>query len=112
MIIEQVRYFVSVENRDQTLAARREIARLRRRLSLPPGRILLADPVPDDAPVLIWQCAYEDDAMMGAAEAALLGNPDYEAARTQLGGIVSRVEVEIYTSDDEDDQPDQSPSGA
>jgi hypothetical protein len=104
MIIEQIRYFVDAETLDAILEARRQVSELRRQLNLPPGRILIADPPPDDGPALIWQCAYEDEGLMGAAEAALIGNAAYEDARGRLVNLAGRVEIELYMADDDPEE--------
>ena len=41
---------------------------------------------------------------MGTAEAALFGNADYESARERLVGLAVRVEVEFYSSDEDEDE--------
>lgn len=102
MIIEQMRYYISEGAEDQVLEVRREVSRLRSLVGAPGGHILIADPPPDDGPALVWQCAYEDESEMAHAEAAIAGNADYSAARERLGGLVSRIELEIYASDEDD----------
>jgi hypothetical protein len=99
MIIEQIRYFISEDYRDEILQLRREITRIRSQLGLPGGHILLADPTPD-SPTLVWQCGYEDETEMGLTEARLIGNAEYEAARNRLGELAARVELEIYMADE------------
>jgi hypothetical protein len=83
---------------------------MRRSLGLPPGHILVADDGPDEGPSLIWQCGYEDEGQLAAAEGALIGNPEYEEARGRLGTLVSRVELELYISDEEE-APDEVVEG-
>src|SRR5947209_2759356 len=100
MIIEQIRYFMAEDRMEEILEVRREVTRIRRELGLPSGQILVADPPPDDGPVLVWQCGYEDESELGAAQAALMGNPRYEEMRDRLGTPVARVELEIYAADD------------
>ena len=46
MIVEQIRYYIEEQNKDETLTARREETRVRTELGLPPGHILVADPGP------------------------------------------------------------------
>jgi hypothetical protein len=101
MIVEQIRYFVREENREVLVEVRREIDSARERVGVPAGRILLADPVPDDAPAVIWQCGYPNDSSMGMAESSLIGDEAYEAARARLAGLVERIELEIYTTLDD-----------
>jgi hypothetical protein len=105
MIIEQIRYFIHEENRDEVLETRRRVTRLRSQLGLPPGYILVADAMPDDAPALIWQCGYEHVAAMAAATTALMGNAEYEAARDRLGSLAVRVELELYMTDEDEEAP-------
>lgn len=100
MMIEQIRYHVAEDNIDSLIEARRALNGVREGLGLPQGRILVSDPVPDGGPAVVWQCAYEADADMGAAEAALMGNADYEDARARLGELVERVELELYSVDE------------
>jgi hypothetical protein len=100
MIIEQIRYFVPEDRCDAVVSTRREIDRIRSAVNVPPGHILLADETPSGAPTVVWQCAYEDEGEMGLADARLIGNVDYEAARERLAQLVDRVELELYTSDD------------
>jgi hypothetical protein len=100
MIVEQIRYYVRDEDRDALLAVRRSITRLREARGLPAGYIFVADPVPDECPAVIWQCGYNDDTEMGMAEAQLLGNAEYEEARKRLSALVTRIELEIYASDE------------
>lgn len=107
MIIEQIRYYTAEDAVDQILEARREVSNLRRQLNLPPGRILIADPAPEGTPAVVWQCAYEDEGLMGSAEAAVMGHADYEAARGRLATLAVRVEVELFMTDDEEDGPDE-----
>jgi hypothetical protein len=102
MIIEQIRYYVDGDEYDHLLQARREVTRIRQQHGVPAGLILIADPNPEDGPVVVWQCSYEDEGDMGTAEATLIGNADYEAARARLSDIVSRVELELYTPDEEE----------
>jgi hypothetical protein len=99
MIIEQIRYFISEDQKDEILQLRRQVTRIRSQLGLPGGRILLADPSPD-GPAFIWQCGYEDESEMGLTEARLIGNAEYEAARNRLGQLAARVELEIYMADE------------
>lgn len=98
MFVEQIRYFVTEETADQVMEARREVSRIRSEHGLPDGYILVADPLPDEGPGLIWQCGYDDDSQMAVASSALIGNAEYEAARDRLAGLVERVEIELYTS--------------
>lgn len=100
MIIEQIRYFVADEQRDEVLNARREIDRFREEVGVPSGHILLSDATPADGPTIVWQCGYEDEGEMGLADARLIGNEAYESARERLSGLVQRVELELYISDD------------
>jgi hypothetical protein len=102
MIIEQIRYFVSPQDREPLVLARRVVSQARSRLGLPPGHILLADADVDEGPGLVWQCSYEDEAQMSAVELAVIGDADYEAARERIGALVSRVELELYTYLDEE----------
>ena len=101
MILEQIRYYVEEENRDAFLHVRRDLSTVRRNAGIPVGHLLRADPVPEDGPFLVWQCTYDDDAHMGIAEMRLIENPDYEAARTRLGALVARMELELYTVEDD-----------
>ncbi|HEV3310953.1 MAG TPA: hypothetical protein VG815_10600 [Chloroflexota bacterium] len=101
MIIEQVRYFVQDEDRiDEAAEIRREIDNVRMSLGLPAGHILVADPPPDDAPALVWQCGYENESMLAVAEATIAGSTDYAAGRDRLSALVSRTEIELYTADE------------
>jgi hypothetical protein len=100
MIIEQIRYYTDEATLEQLLGIRREVGRLRQELGLPPGFVLIADPPPDDGPAMIWQCGYEDESEMGLAEAKLIGNTDYESARSRLAALAMRVELELYMSDE------------
>lgn len=104
MILEQIRYYVEEDKRDLFLQVRQDLSAIRREAGIPPGRLLLADPVPDEGPFLVWQCAYGDEAQMGVAETRLMEDPDYESARTRLGELVARVELEFYTIEDDSDQ--------
>lgn len=99
MIIEQIRYFIREEDCETVLEARREVGRLRSGVGVPPGQILVADDGPEGGPTLIWQCGYVDEGEMGMAEAALIGNAEYERARERLGALVTRVELELYIDD-------------
>lgn len=102
MLIEQIRYFVDEERREEMLTIRREIDRFRAAAGMPPGRILVADDAPAGGPTVVWQCAYEDEGEMGLADVKLIGNAPYESARERLSALVERVELELYTSDDEE----------
>jgi hypothetical protein len=97
MIIEQIRYYASAQDREQLLLARRVVSQVRSRSGLPPGHILLADSDVDEGPSVVWQCSYEDETQMSSVEVALIGDPDYEAARERVGALASRVELELYT---------------
>jgi hypothetical protein len=110
MIVEQFRYYADEEQREQILAARRAISRVRSQLGLPSGHILVADPAPEDGPFMIWQCSYEDEVTMAVAEATLAGSADYAAARDQLGRLTKRIEFEIYTADEEKEEQPTDPS--
>lgn len=100
MIVEQIRYFIDESGRDALLEARRRMGTAREEMGVPPGQILLADDGDDGAPCLLWQCLYDDEAEMGAAETHLLGHEAYEEARRRLGEIGGRVEIEIYVVDE------------
>jgi hypothetical protein len=100
MIIEQIRYFLDEQGREELLAARREISAIRESAGIPGGRILIADGDVEGTPYLLWQCGYGDEAEMGMAETALIGNPTYEAARDRVGALAVRVELELYIADD------------
>jgi hypothetical protein len=102
MLIEQIRYFVDEENRDELVSVRREIDRFRTEAGMPPGQILLSDATPSGGPTVVWQCGYEDEGEMGLADARLIGNAEYEAARQLLASLVQRVELELYTTDDDE----------
>ena len=101
MIIEQIRYFVDEQNRDELVAVRREIARVRRELGMPTGHLLIADP-PEEGPYVVWQCAYADESEMGLVESRLVGNAEYEAARGRVPALIAKVELELYTIADEE----------
>jgi hypothetical protein len=100
MILEQIRYYVDDDNRDAFLQVRRDLSAIRGEVGIPVGHLLRADPVPEDGPFLLWQCTYEDEAEMGMAEMRLMQTPSYEAARTRLGALVARMELEFYTVED------------
>ena len=102
MVIEQIRYFVDEDKREELVEVRREIDRFRTEAGMPPGHILLSDDTPSGGPTVVWQCGYEDEGQMGLADARLIGNADYEAARERLSSLVQRVELELYTSDEEE----------
>lgn len=102
MLIEQIRYFVDEEKREDLLVVRREIDRFRTEAGMPPGHILVSDDTPAGGPTVVWQCGYEDEGQMGLADTQLIGNEGYEAARLRLAGLVQRVELELYTSDEEE----------
>jgi hypothetical protein len=101
MLIEQIRYFVDEDNRDELVSVRREIDRFRTEAGMPSGQILLSDATPSGGPTVVWQCGYEDEGEMGLADARLIGNAEYEAARQRLASLVQRVELELYTTDDD-----------
>ncbi|GAC1319588.1 MAG: hypothetical protein NVS2B16_03410 [Chloroflexota bacterium] len=102
MIIEQIRYFLDAEDTAPLVEARRQVTRVRKELGLPPGHILIADAGPERGPCIVWQCGYEDESQMGMAETRLIGDPNYEAARTALASLVTEIEVELYLIDDEE----------
>jgi hypothetical protein len=101
MLIEQVRYFFEDARRAEVLGARRELSRLRQRMGVAVGAILIPDEAPTEEPAIVWQCGYADEDEMSASESALLGSKDYEAARHHMSAIVKRVEMQLYISDDE-----------
>lgn len=101
MIIEQIRYYIDEDYREQILLARREVNQVRDRLGLPTGLILIADASPEEGPALIWQCGYEDENEMVRVTEALMGNADYEAARDRLGALTERAEMELYVTDED-----------
>lgn len=101
MIIEQVRYYIATEKREPALEVRREQNKIRGRIGLSAGRMLIADPAPDDGPIMVWQCGYEDESAMALAEATLTAHAEYAAARDRLSTLVERVELELYSFDDE-----------
>lgn len=102
MIIEQIRYYVDSENIEPLVEARRQVTLVRKQLGLPSGHILIADDSAEGRPRMVWQCGYRDESEMGMVETRLIGNPDYESARTQLVELATQVEVELYLIDDED----------
>lgn len=102
MVIEQIRYFVDEDKREDLLVVRREIDRYRVEAGMPPGHILVSDDTPAGGPTVVWQCGYEDEGQMGMADTQLIGHAEYEAARERLASLVQRVELELYTSDDEE----------
>ena len=108
MIVEQIRYFTTQVDRDTVLTARRAVNRVRASLGIPPGHTLLADADPDEGPTLIWQCVYEDEGQLAAAEGALMGDETYEAARSTLSRLAVRVELELYVSDEEEEGADSA----
>lgn len=99
MIVEQIRYFLGEDDDGALLAVRREISRIRAEQGLPPGTILVPDG--EGGPSLIWQCGYEDESAMGAAETGMMGNESYETARQRIGEMKVRVELEICLADDD-----------
>ena len=101
MIIEQIRYYFDESDKEATLLARREESRVRAELGLPPGHILIADPIPTDGPGMVWQCIYEDESGMATATARLIGNAEYETSRDRLRALTIRVELELYTADED-----------
>ena len=101
MIVEQIRYFVAESDVEGLIRLRRTIDALRTALDLPPGRILVADPVTEDAPAVVWQCVYDDEGDLGEVEARLIGNTQYEDARRQVADIAQRIELELYTADED-----------
>src|ERR1019366_8430788 len=102
MIIEQVRYYIDDEEAiDRAAGLRRDIDDVRRHLGLPGGGILVADPVPEDGPTLVWQCGYESDQALAWAETAISASEEYSALRDQLSAIVARIEIELYTADED-----------
>jgi hypothetical protein len=100
MIIEQVRYFATAENVSAVVEARRSIDSVRGHLGLPVGHILVADPVPDDSPAVVWQCGYESETQLAMAEAAIGNSAEYHDARDRLGALTENVEIELYTIDE------------
>lgn len=100
MIVEQIRYFAAEDDVEELIRLRRNIDAVRQSLQLPPGRILIADPVVDDAPAVVWQCVYDDEGDLGEVEARLIGNETYEEARHHVADIVQRIELELYTADE------------
>jgi hypothetical protein len=101
MLIEQIQYFFKEDDRDEVLNVRRQESRIRDEMGLPPGVILLPDSAPGDEPMLAWQCGYEDETEMSSSEQALLGSDNYRTVRNRLGELVTRVEMELYVSDDQ-----------
>jgi hypothetical protein len=101
MIVEQIRYFIGVNGRQELLRARRAMNGVRDRLGLPPGHILVADETVEESPGLIWQCAYADEGELATATNTLMGEADYEATRDQLAQLAVRIELELYTMDEE-----------
>lgn len=101
MLIEHIRYYVREDRREALLAVRREINRAREHLGLPPGYILLADPDLDASPTVVWQCGYENEDVMATVTTSLIGNEEYEAGRARLAELVDRVELEIYTVEED-----------
>jgi hypothetical protein len=101
VLIEQMRYFFAEETREDILEVRRQESRIREAMGLPPGVILIPDASPDDEPMLAWQCGYEDESEMGAVEQALLGSDEYRDNRNRLADLVTRVEMELYVTDEE-----------
>jgi hypothetical protein len=67
--------------------------------------LLIADPPPDDGPAVVWQCGYENEHMLSVAETAIAGSSEYASARDKLSTIVSKIEIELYTADEE--EPDE-----
>jgi hypothetical protein len=100
MIIEQVRYFATADNVPAVVDARRSIDTVRGNLGLPVGHILVADPIPDDSPAIVWQCGYESETQLALAEAAIGNSAEYHAARDRLGDLTENVEIELYTIDE------------
>ena len=103
MLIEQIRYFVDEDKRQDLLAVRREIDTYRTAAGMPPGQILLSDDTPAGGPTVVWQCSYRDEGEMGLADVHLIGHADYESARERLSTLVQRVELELYTLDEGDE---------
>jgi hypothetical protein len=101
MLIELVRYYFEDARRAEVLEARRELSRLRQHMGIAVGAILIPDETPAERPALVWQCGYADEDEMSASESALLGSEAYEAARHRMSEVVTRVEMELYISDDE-----------
>lgn len=102
MLIEQIRYFLPPDSRDDVLALRRRIGDVRVNAGLPAGTILLADDDGDDCPQIVWQCAYADEAELGHVESQLIGNGEYEELRAKLGATGVKVALELYTVDETD----------
>lgn len=103
MLIEQVRYYFEEADRNEVLRVRRQESRIREQLEIAPGVILVPDAMPADEPMLAWQCGYQNEAEMGNAEQALLGSEEYETVRNRLAGLVTRVEMELFVVDDEEE---------
>lgn len=102
MIVEQLRYFIVDEEAiTEAVQRRRAMDDVRGALGIAKGKILVADPPLDEGPAIVWQCLYESEHALAVAEAAITGSSEYAAPRNKLSEIVSRIEIELYTTDED-----------
>lgn len=77
-------------------------------LGLPSGLTLIADPVPDDGPAVLWQCGYQSETELARAESAIPASPEYGEASGVVRELATLIEIELYTAEDEVDREAQA----
>lgn len=98
MIIETTNYFARDGQAAQVLAQRREATRIRERLGLDPGRILVR--IEGAGPDVCWQCSFASRQDHEADMRARGNSQAFADARKAMHLLLERFERHVYETDD------------
>lgn len=93
MIVESTNYFARPGRAGAVLEQRRRATRIRTRLGLPAGRILVR--IDGDGPDVRWECEFADQAAYDRDRAARKASTDFEAGRVAMHTLLERFERHV-----------------
>jgi len=99
MIVEVTNYFAKEGQASAVLEQRRAATRLRQRLGLKPGQILVKRD--GKGPDVRWECAFASDDEFKADMAARGACEEFEQARKTMHTLLERFERHVYVRDEQ-----------
>lgn len=95
MIVEVTNYFAKDGQVESILEQRRHATRLRQRLGLKPGKILVK--LEGNGPDVRWECAFASNEEFKADMAARAACDEFAQARKAMHGFLERFERHVYS---------------